>query len=262
MFLLDPKKIKIAHFYFSDRLNIGPNLCREIFKMNHVITIDGPSGSGKSTVSLILAKKTGFLYLDTGAMYRAVALAAGRNWINCNQGEELGKLCKTLKIHFKTDETRQRLFLAEEDISSAVRSPEMDMLSSNVSAVKEVREAMTALQRKMAKGANLVAEGRDMGTVVFPDSHDKFFLTASHEIRTTRRYLERIGRGETVSKEVVEEELKKRDHQDNTRSIAPLRPADDANIIDSSSMLLEEVIEEILGRLKRKLYFKNFIKNG
>ena len=220
--------------------------------MIHVITIDGPAGSGKSAISLMLAEKTGFLYLDTGAMYRAVALAARRNCINCNQGEELGELCKTLEMHFKTDETRQRLFLAEEDLSNAIKSPEMDMLSSNVSAVKEVREAMTALQRKMAEGVNLVAEGRDMGTVVFPDSHDKFFLTASHEIRATRRYLERIGRGETISKATVEEDLKKRDHQDYTRSIATRPPGDDANIIDSSLMILEEVLEEILDRLKRK----------
>ncbi|OPX39319.1 MAG: cytidylate kinase [Desulfobacteraceae bacterium 4484_190.2] len=217
--------------------------------METVITIDGPAGSGKSTISSLLAKKIGYLYLDTGAMYRAVALAAKRKKIHLNDGKALGELCNSLDLHFITDQDPPRLFLNEEDISAAIRSPEMDMASSKVSAVSEVRKAMTGLQRKIAKGMTLVAEGRDMGTVVFPDAKHKFYLTASLEIRTERRYKERLGRGETVHMAVVESELKERDHQDETRPIAPLRPAEDAKIIDTTEMTPEQVIGTILCQL-------------
>jgi len=217
--------------------------------MQNVITIDGPAGSGKSTISLLLAKKIGYLYLDTGAMYRAVALAAKGEKIHLNDGKALGELCNSLDLRFITDQAPPRLFLNGEDISAAIRSPEMDMASSKVSAVSEVRKAMTGLQRKMAKGMTLVAEGRDMGTVVFPDAKHKFYLTASLEIRTERRHKERLERGETVHRAFVENQLKKRDHQDETRSIAPLRPAEDAKIIDTTEMTPEQVIGTILCQL-------------
>jgi len=217
--------------------------------MQNVITIDGPAGSGKSTISRLLAKKIGYLYLDTGAMYRAVALAAKRENIHLNDGKALGELCNSLDLHFIADQAPPRLFLNGEDISAEIRSPEMDMASSKVSTVSEVRKAMTGLQRKMAKGMTLVAEGRDIGTVVFPDAKHKFYLTASLEIRTERRYKERLGRGETVHMAFVESELKKRDHQDETRPIAPLRPAEDAKIIDTTEMTPEQVIGTILCQL-------------
>lgn len=217
--------------------------------MDNIITIDGPGGSGKSTVSRILAGKINFLYLDTGAMYRAVALAAKRDGIDFGDGPGLCGLCKMLDLRFDTNEDPPRLFLDNQDISLAIRGPEMDMLSSEVSAVKEVREAMVSLQRKIAKGAKLVAEGRDMGTVVFPEARCKFFLTASPEIRAERRYRERVDRGESVSRSVVGEELKKRDRQDETRSISPLRPASDAIVIDSTSLGPWEVVEEIVTHL-------------
>ena len=217
--------------------------------MDNIITIDGPGGSGKSTVSRILAGKINFLYLDTGAMYRAVALAAKRDGIDFGDGPGLCGLCKMLDLRFDTSEDPPRLLLDNQDISLAIRGPEMDMLSSEVSAVKEVREAMVSLQRKIAKGAKLVAEGRDMGTVVFPEARCKFFLTASPEIRAERRYRERVERGESVSRSVVGEELKKRDRQDETRSISPLRPASDAIVIDSTSLSPWEVVEEIVTHL-------------
>jgi cytidylate kinase len=214
--------------------------------MRDVITIDGPAGSGKSTISRLLAKKIHYIYLDTGAMYRAVALAAKRQRIDLKDGTRLGELCSSLELFFKTEEDPPKLFLKGEDISAAIRSPEMDIASSRVSAVKEVRKAMSALQRKMAKNVRLVAEGRDMGTVVFPDAKYKFFLTASLDIRADRRYKERLNRGEAVHRALVESELKKRDHQDQTRSLAPLRPADDAKLIDSTSMTPQAVVGEIL----------------
>ena len=217
--------------------------------MHNVITIDGPAGSGKSTISRLLAKKLNCLYLNTGAMYRAVALAANRSGIDLNDGERLRELCSALNIHFKAGEDPPKLFLDKEDISMAIRSPEMDMLSSMVSAVKEVREAMADLQRKMAKGVKVVAEGRDMGTVVFPGAKHKFFLTASPDVRAERRYRERLGQGESVSRAVVETELRKRDHQDKTRSLAPLRPARGARVIDSTRLTPEEVVEEVFNYL-------------
>lgn len=217
--------------------------------MNNIITIDGPGGSGKSTISRMLARKINFLYLDTGAMYRAVALAANREDIDFRDGKRLGELCGLLDLHFDTDEEPPSLFLGNEDISMAIRGPEMDMLSSEVSAVKEVREAMVSIQRKMARGFKVVAEGRDMGTVVFPEAGHKFFLTASHEVRAERRYKERLERGEAVLRSVVEAELKRRDRQDETRTISPLRPAEDAIVIDSTGLDPEEVVEEILDHL-------------
>lgn len=217
--------------------------------MKNVITIDGPAGSGKTTISRLLAKRIRYLYADTGAMYRAVALAAKRQRIHLNDGKRLGELCSSLKLQIKTNEDPPRLLLNGEDVSLAIRSPEMDIASSKVSSVREVREAMTKLQRKMAKDMGLVAEGRDMGTVVFPDAKHKFFLTASLKVRSERRYRERLGRGEGVHKELVESEMKKRDHQDETRHLAPLMPADDAKVIDSTTMTPEDVIREILSHL-------------
>ena len=215
--------------------------------MYEQITIDGPAGAGKSTISLALAKKLSYLYLDTGAMYRAVAFATKRQGIDLNDNKKIEKLCSSLTLHFKTDEEPPRLFLDDEDISLAIRSQEMDMLSSTISAIKEVREAMVYLQRKIAEDKNVVAEGRDMGTVVFSGAKHKFFLTASPEVRAERRYRERVRRGgESVSFSQVDSELRKRDHQDKTRTWAPLKPAKDAKTIDSTRLAPEEVIEEIL----------------
>jgi len=220
--------------------------------MRGIITIDGPAGSGKSTLSRLLAKKINFLYLDTGAMYRAVALAANREGVGLGNGERLGDLCRSLDLYFETGEDTPRLFLNHEDISMAIRRPEIDIAASTVSAVKEVREAMTDLQRKMASGVNIVAEGRDMGTVVFPGAQHKLFLTASADARAERRFKERLLRGESVSSASVSAELKKRDHQDETRALAPLKPAEDAIIIDSTGLSIELVLEKLLSYLKAK----------
>ncbi len=217
--------------------------------MTEVITIDGPAGSGKSTIAKLLAKNLGFLYLDTGAMYRAVALAAKRNHVPFDQGPRLGDLCHAINLRFEVMKDETRLLLNGENISLAIRSPEMDISSSTVSAVKEVRLAMTDLQRRLAQSDNVVAEGRDMGTVVFPNAKNKFFLTARPEVRARRRYLERRKRGEEVTFEEVETLLKKRDRQDESRTLAPLKPASDAFIIDSSEVGPEEVVRLIMARL-------------
>jgi cytidylate kinase len=216
-----------------------------------VITIDGPAGSGKSTVSRLLAKKIHRLYLNTGAMYRAAAFAARRKGISFSDGKRLGELCRSLELTFTTDEDPPRILLGTEDISMAIRTPDMDMLSSKVSSVREVREAMTELQRKMAKGISVVVEGRDMGTVVFPEAQHKFFLTASSEVRAERRYKEMVERKESVSREGVKAELNKRDYQDKTRSLAPLKPAKNAKLIDSTNLTPDEVVSAILKDLEK-----------
>ncbi|MBW1800228.1 MAG: (d)CMP kinase [Deltaproteobacteria bacterium] len=211
-----------------------------------VITIDGPAGSGKSTLSRFLAKALGYFYLDTGAMYRAVALMAKRRGIPFEDTEKLGDLCENLELRFSSRGDDSRLYVGKEDISSDIRSPEMDMLASSVSAVKEVRKAMTALQRKIGRRGGLVAEGRDMGTVVFPEADHKFFITASPEVRVKRRYEERLDRGETISIEEVAKKLRDRDEQDSTRTIAPLEPAPDAEVIDTTSFTPNQVVEMML----------------
>ena len=214
--------------------------------MGNVITIDGPSGAGKSTVSRIFAEKIGYFCLDTGAMYRAVALAAKRQDVAFDDGRGLEEICRSLQLRFEAEEGTTKLFLCEEDISALIRDREFDMLSSKVSSAREVRDAMKSLQRKISRNEDLVAEGRDMGTVVFPFAKTKFFLTASLDARALRRYEERIGKGEQVDMDNVREELEKRDHQDETRSLAPLKPADDAFIIDSSGLNIQQVVKRMM----------------
>lgn len=214
-----------------------------------IIAVDGPAGSGKSTVSRLLAKRLGILYLDTGAMYRAAALQAQRIGMDLTDGPRLHKMCLELDLRFMPDGENQKILMGNEDITSAIRSPEMDMLASRISAVREVRDAMTMLQRRIGMTGSLVAEGRDMGTVVFPDAGYKFFITASVPERARRRYLERVGRGESISIEKVEEDLRKRDAQDSGRDIAPLRPAGDAEIIDTTGIGIEQVIEGLLKKI-------------
>jgi CMP/dCMP kinase len=185
-------------------------------------------------------------------MYRAVALQAKREDIALERIEKVRGLCRNLDLRFKAKGKEKRLFIGEEDVSSAIRTPEMDLLSSRISTIREVREAMTALQRKIARNENVIAEGRDMGTVVFPDAHFKFFITASADVRAERRYQERIKRGEKVLKRQVRRDLAKRDEQDRTRSIAPSIPAKDAIMINTSSATPEQVVGIILEKIKAR----------
>lgn len=216
-----------------------------------IITVDGPAGAGKSTVARLLARELKILYLDTGAMYRAVALRAKREGITPDAAERLKDLCARIRIRLEQEGGIHKIYLDDEDVSLAIRSPEMDMLSSRISAVAEVREAMGSLQRRIAQGTDMVAEGRDMGTVVFPDAAFKFFITASPQVRIERRYRERLGRGEQVSREDIEKDLLKRDEQDKNRSIAPLVQAADATVVDTSEMSPDQVIQRMAGIVKQ-----------
>jgi cytidylate kinase len=218
--------------------------------MKHVIAIDGPTGSGKSTVSRLVAKRLNYAYLDTGAMYRAVALAIKRAGVGLQDEAAIATICNGLDIRFVPRGEATRVYLGHEDVSEAIRKPSMDMLASDASALEVVRKAMTGLQRKIASQGSLVAEGRDMGTVVFPDARHKFYLDASLEVRVDRRFKERQSKGEHISRDEVEEDLIKRDQQDMSRSLAPLKPAEDATIIDTTELTLSQVVEAILKEIK------------
>lgn len=210
-----------------------------------IVAIDGPSGAGKTTVSRRLAERTGLVRLDTGAMYRAVALAAKRAGIPWSDPVRVGSLCAGLSMEFRADGGERRLFLAGEDVSGPIRAPEISMGASAVSAHAPVREAMVALQRKLGEGGGVVAEGRDMGTVVFPRADAKFFLDAAAAVRARRRWLEEAAR-EGASFEDVYRDVLRRDVQDSTRDNSPLRVAPDAVYIDSTALSVEEVVAEML----------------
>ncbi len=211
----------------------------------NIVTIDGPAGAGKSTVSRDLARRLGFTYLDTGAMYRAVAWAARRNGIDIEDKKALSELCNDLRLGFSGD----RILVNGQDISSFIRTPEMDRLSSAVSKVDVVRKYLTEMQRDLGREGHLVAEGRDMGTVVFPQAAHKFFLTASAEERAKRRKMQIEYRGEEITYEEILTQIEARDLADSTRSIAPLQAAPDCTVINSSDLTVEDVIAKIVSEI-------------
>jgi CMP/dCMP kinase len=215
-----------------------------------VITIDGPVGSGKSTVGRMLAERLGILYLDTGAMYRAVALAARDRDIGADDDAALKRLCSQIRISFSRENGRQMVILDGEDISDQIRLPEVSMLASAVSAQPSVRAAMVSQQRACASGG-LVADGRDAGTVIFPDAPFKFYLDASVEVRARRRYKELIEKNIPIEYDDLLKEVEQRDHNDTTRLHAPLKPAPDAVILDTSLMTIEEVLTALITHIKR-----------
>jgi len=218
--------------------------------LSYIITIDGPTGSGKSTVSLLLAQRLNYRYLDTGAMYRAVGFAILRAGVDLHNKEEITKICNGLDIKFIHEGDSTKIYLGNEDVTKAIREPVIDLIASNVSALDNVRKVMTTLQKKIGSQGPLVAEGRDMGTVVFPDAQHKFYIDASLEVRVNRRFQERQKRGESISREKVKEDLIKRDHQDMNRHLSPLRPATDAKIIDTTKLSPHQVVEKIIKDIK------------
>jgi cytidylate kinase len=215
-----------------------------------VITIDGPAGAGKTTVSRKLAQHLGYRYVDTGALYRAVALAARRAGVAAGNASSLETLCRQLTIDFVVAGGRTRLILNGEDVSDAIREPDITMLASAVSAQPVVRGFLLGIQRRLAEGKGVVLEGRDMGTVVFPDAEIKYYLDASAEIRALRRYRE-LAPKSTQSLKAVQCDMQQRDSNDASRAVAPLKMARDAIRIDSTALSIDQVIEVMVDHINR-----------
>jgi cytidylate kinase len=218
-----------------------------------IVAIDGPSGAGKSSITKLLAKRLGYIHIDTGAMFRAVALMAKRAGLACEDDAALAGLCSELQIAFCRDGENCRVLANGEDVSSAIRSEEIGLFTSCISARKPVRDALLAMQRGMGEAGGVVLEGRDIGTVVFPDAEVKFFLVASAEERGRRRFLELVARGEQATLEETIEKVLLRDQQDEGREHAPLKKAADAVTIDSTALSIEQVLELMESTVRRRL---------
>lgn len=218
-----------------------------------IIAVDGPSGAGKSTITRLLSKRLGYLYLDTGAMYRAVALAVKRAGVSPDDDDALTAVCREVEISFVRTDGCCHVFLDGEDVSAAIRTPEISLLTSKISMKKVVRDILARRQRELGKDGGVILEGRDIGTVVFPYADLKFFLSASAEKRGKRRYLELKAKGEDVQLERTIAEVAQRDQQDAHREHAPLRRADDAIDIDSTGLSIEEVVALMEGKIRERL---------
>ena len=215
--------------------------------MTPVVTLDGPAGAGKSTVAKRLAARLGLSYLDTGALYRALAFVLDRGGVLPAEGPELLRALEALQVDLREG----RVWVGSEDVTEFLRSSRVDSVVSSYAALPPVRERLLDLQRQQARSGGLVAEGRDMGTVVFPRASLKIFLTASDEERARRRFEERRLWGEGVSMEAVREGIRQRDDQDSSRGVAPLRPAEDAVLMATDGKTVDEVVEEIVILFRR-----------
>lgn len=217
------------------------------------VALDGPAGSGKSTIAKALAHDYNILYLDTGAMYRACALKALRLGVDTKDGKAVEKILPVLDVNVEYSGGKQHTLLDGEDVSLAIRENAVSMAASNISAHLAVREKMVELQRKIARSMSCVIDGRDIGTVVLPDAKFKFFVVADSKVRAERRYQELLSRGQAVDFEVLHAEIVRRDKQDSEREFAPLRQAEDAVLVDTSSMTVEEVVAFIKSKIQEKI---------
>ena len=217
------------------------------------IAIDGPSGAGKSSVAKAVAARLGFLYVDTGAIYRTVGVFAKRNNIDPNDEKTLSENFDKIEIELRWVDGTQHVFLSKDDVSEEIRTPEMSMYASAVSALGKVREILLEMQRDFAKKNNVIMDGRDIGTVVLPDADVKIFMFASSEARAKRRYRELLEKGKDVKYEDVLSDMITRDKNDSSRALAPCVPAEDAVMLDNSDMSLEVNIEKVLEIINEKI---------
>jgi cytidylate kinase len=218
-----------------------------------IVAIDGRSGAGKSTVARGVARRLGFRHIDTGAMYRSVALAALRRQVDMADGEALGRLADSLRIEMRPAAPGDRVVLDGEDVTEAIRTPEVSAAASQVSAAPAVRASLVARQQRLAAAGRVVMEGRDIGTVVFPDAEVKVFLDARVDSRAARRYAELRARGAQVELEEVRRQEAERDRRDQTRAISPLRPASDAVVIDATTRTADAIIDDIVRLVRERL---------
>lgn len=215
------------------------------------IAIDGPAGAGKSTIAKQVAKKLGYIYVDTGAMYRAIAHYLVQNNINIDNEDELKSACESINITIKYENDAQQVYLNGENVTPYLRTEETGNMASKSSAKAPVREALLGLQRDMAKEYNVVMDGRDIGTNVLPNAEVKIYLTASSKERANRRYKELIEKGETADLDKIEADIIERDERDMNREIAPLKQAEDAVLVDSSFMTIDEVVAAIMSEAEK-----------
>ena len=210
------------------------------------VAIDGPAGAGKSTIAKLIAKKMGYIYVDTGAMYRAMALYFIRNSIKAEDTQMVSEKCKDADISIAYRDGEQVVLLDDENVNGLIRTEEVGNMASATSANKNVRQKLVELQKKLATNADVVMDGRDIGTVVLPNADVKIYLTASSSVRAKRRYDELIAKGEKADLATIEADIIERDNRDMTREISPLRQADDAVLVDSSYMTIDEVVQTVV----------------
>ena len=218
-----------------------------------IVAIDGPAGSGKSTVARMIAQKLGFLYIDTGAMYRAVTLKALDKKIDINSEEQLTKLAQDsdIRLLLNADGGALTVYLDGRDVSKEIRDPAITKYVSDIAKIKGVREAMVKLQRRMGECGSAVLEGRDITTVVFPNAEQKFYIDANFSERTRRRHKELVEAGKIISLKEVEDDLRNRDYIDSSRKVAPLKKADDAQVIDTTYMTIGQVVDTLLTKINK-----------
>ena len=242
----------IKYHFFRDGLIICSNMEQQISKIS--IAIDGPSGAGKSSVAKAIASRFGFIYVDTGAIYRTVGLAVQHADIDSKDREGVISLLPYINIDIAYDSNGvQRMILNKEDVSEEIRTPRSSIYASDVSAIPEVRAFLMDMQRSLAKKYSVIMDGRDIGTVVLPDADLKIFLTASPEIRAQRRFLELCEKGIETSYNEVLKDIEYRDKQDSTRATAPLKPAEDSIYIDCSNLSFLESVDAVAVLIKDKL---------
>lgn len=222
--------------------------------MSIAIAIDGPAGAGKSTIARLAAKELGFIYVDTGALYRTIGLAARRRGLDASEPEAITAMLGEISVELAFNEQHEQIVLLDgEDVSALIRTPEISMMASTVSAIPAVRAYLLDQQRDMARRHNVIMDGRDIGTVVLPDAKIKIFLFASPECRARRRYEELIGKGMDVRFEDVLSDVVERDYADSHREIAPLKPAEGAIMVDTSWQTRDQSVAQLIGIMKENL---------
>ena len=220
--------------------------------MIYNIAIDGPAGAGKSTIARRVAKELSFIYVDTGAMYRAMALYLLRKEVNRDDTEQVGNICQDAEISIEYQNGEQIVLLNDENVNSYLRTEEVGNMASVSSAVPRVREKLLSLQRKLAKDMSVVMDGRDIGTTILPDADVKIYLTASSLTRAKRRYLELQEKGTVCNLDEIQKDIEERDQRDMNREISPLRQAEDAVLVDSSDLTIQQVVDRILQIFRSK----------